>query len=170
MNALLLALAGNEFRNDLIEEIVEEMKGESVDLARIIPYAESGAFDLLAKLPNYRELSNECGNRMGVSLQEWQRLATLAGETGMVASSLPMITTLLQTAQFCESARRNPDHFEPILIGGESGTGKELLAQFIHTVSGRREDGFSAVNCGGMESNFMDSELFGHEKGALSRT
>jgi two-component system, NtrC family, response regulator HydG len=55
-----------------------------------------------------------------------------------------------------------------VLILGESGTGKELIAQSIHKVSVRRYKPFVVVNCGTLPSNLIESDLFGHEKGAFT--
>ncbi|MBN2059932.1 MAG: sigma-54-dependent Fis family transcriptional regulator, partial [Deltaproteobacteria bacterium] len=56
----------------------------------------------------------------------------------------------------------------PVLLSGETGTGKEVIAGAIHNLSTRKDGPFIAVNCGAIPENLVDSELFGHEKGAFT--
>ena len=80
---------------------------------------------------------------------------------GIITRNAAMKEVLQQTKMVAATDAR-------VLITGESGTGKELLAQAIHSASERRNKPFTAINCSAMAENLLESELFGHEKGAFT--
>jgi two-component system response regulator AtoC len=80
---------------------------------------------------------------------------------GLVARS-PQMLELFRTV------RKIAEFKTTVLIGGESGTGKELVARAIHGSSPRARAAFIAVNCGAIPANLLESELFGHRKGAFT--
>jgi two-component system response regulator AtoC len=83
------------------------------------------------------------------------------GERPIVATSQDMIDLL-------ELMERVAAYKSTVLVTGESGTGKEVLARAIHAQSPRRGEPFVAVNCGAIPETLLESELFGHAKGAFT--
>jgi DNA-binding NtrC family response regulator len=67
-----------------------------------------------------------------------------------------------------ELARQIADSNLTVLIEGESGTGKEFMAKYVHNISPRRDNPFIVVNCAALPENLLESELFGHIKGAFT--
>jgi DNA-binding NtrC family response regulator len=87
-----------------------------------------------------------------------QRLATVTGLIGQSDGIREVLVKIEQIAPVSST----------VLIEGESGTGKELVARAIHRLSPRRNKPFIAVNAGALPETLMESELFGHEKGAFT--
>ena len=79
----------------------------------------------------------------------------------MVGGSEPLVELRLRLRQIAESS-------STVLVTGESGTGKEVASRWIHEQSDRSEHPFLAINCAALSTNLLESELFGHEKGAFT--
>jgi DNA-binding NtrC family response regulator len=90
-----------------------------------------------------------------------EKIATQLG-FGEIVGSDPNFRAALAIAAKAARAR------VPLLIEGESGVGKEVLADAVHAASPREKKPFIAINCGAIPANLIESELFGHEKGAFT--
>ena len=117
-----------------------------------------GAVDFLPK-PLDHDLLIE---RVSETLGSRGRLSGATRETyGIVTQSADML-------RLVEDAERIAQSDASVLVRGASGTGKELLAKAIHAASDRSRKPFVAINCGAIPSELLESELFGHRKGAFT--
>ena len=105
------------------------------------------------------EVLSPAGSGGEGGLAPWEKLA---GSVGLVVGQNPQMQRLISTAYKIAGKDVN------VLIHGETGTGKEVLARFIHAASKRSDKNFFAINCGAFPENLLESELFGHEKGAFT--
>jgi DNA-binding NtrC family response regulator len=80
----------------------------------------------------------------------------------------PFLGTSAAIQRLAEEARKILAADSPVLIEGETGTGKGVLARWLHDNSPRAEEPFVAFNCAGLSREFLETELFGHEKGAFT--
>ncbi len=135
------------------------------DIELAVAAMKAGAFDFLGK-PFHRDhllLTVQKAlerRRMGQELERLRRQATGVERT-IVHASAAMSRAL-------EIADRVAQRSTPVLITGESGTGKELVARRIHARSRRATGPFVAVNCAAIPGELLESELFGHVRGAFT--
>ncbi|HEY1663743.1 MAG TPA: PEP-CTERM-box response regulator transcription factor [Verrucomicrobiae bacterium] len=126
----------------------------------------AGAFDFLCKPVDAGELKlllKRCFYvaQLEREFSELQNAVGIDSFEGIMGSSARMRPVF-------ESIRKVATTDAPVLILGESGTGKEMVAHAIHKKSLRHDGPFVAINCGAIPENLLESELFGHERGAFT--
>jgi DNA-binding NtrC family response regulator len=136
------------------------------DVEQAVRCMKSGAYDYVSKPWNVEELQavvRRAGEKWSLSMEN-----TMLKQ----ANAAHLEPTILGSSEVMKGVReriaRVAAHDSTVLITGESGTGKELVARAIHAQSNRRKGRFVAIACGSIPADLMESELFGHEKGAFS--
>ena len=137
----------------------------SVDTA--IEAIKAGAYDYISKPFQRDEVlltirKAEERRRLRRENESLRNAAAGARKLGkIIAKSEPMTRVL-------DTVRKVADYKSTVLLSGESGTGKEVIARALHFESIRRDQAFITVNCGAIPENLLESELFGHTKGAFT--
>ncbi|MBN1827066.1 MAG: sigma-54-dependent Fis family transcriptional regulator [Candidatus Eisenbacteria bacterium] len=138
------------------------------DVRYAVEAMRKGAFDYLAKPVNLEHLRILVDRVLSVQrtnseLDRFRReRAVELGEDFVLGEGSPMRSILETVRQVAESETTT------VLIEGESGTGKELIAHRIHRLSSNAEGPFLDLNCASLPESLLESELFGHEKGAFT--
>ena len=126
-----------------------------------------GAFDYLVKPANVAEVRTVLERALAVRKQQAESL--LNGEAGLKSEPDNRIVGCSAVMQnLFKSVGRVAQSNATVLISGESGSGKEVIAKAIHENSLRKDQPFVRIDCGSIPEGLMESELFGHEKGAFT--
>jgi len=132
---------------------------------RAVEAMRAGAYDFIPKPldPAHLEVViNKALERETLREENWRLHSALDAEARPIIGRSPAVQELLRSAK--QAAASNAT----ILLRGESGTGKEILARAIHGWSPRRDGPLVIVNCVALSEELLESELFGHEKGAFT--
>lgn len=131
----------------------------SVDIA--IEAMKHGAFDFLSKPVELEKLKTTIKAALSLSSDTKTAKEDASDIPSMIGSSQAMKQLKSQIKKVARSQA-------PVFIHGESGSGKELVARAIHQLGANQNQAFIAVNCGAIPSELMESEFFGHRKGAFT--
>lgn len=168
-------------QREINREVDEQLNFETRSLL-CVPLVNSkgktiGAFELINKINgNFNDQDQaallELAAHSAVAIENTQHVEKLVTTKKVVADQaadqVQLIGNCPEIEKLKETIGRVADTDLAILVTGENGTGKEVVAQLIHYLSGRRDNALVAVNCAAITESLLESELFGHEKGAFT--
>ncbi len=124
---------------------------------------QDGADDYLSKPVEFAELNHRINRVM--QLRAWQNQKNLTEHHSKKTNLIGRSDFMTNVKKFITQVASVPS---PVLLLGPSGTGKEVVAKSIHENGSNSENTFVAINCASLSENLIESELFGHEKGAFT--
>ncbi|MFW5871006.1 MAG: sigma 54-interacting transcriptional regulator [Verrucomicrobiota bacterium] len=147
------------------DEPVPSPDGQNIDAEVSVKNGERKRVNM-----HYREMTDYQGNKVGmlVSFKDITRESRLAQKVGEVEQFAGIVGRDEKMLEIFDLIRELADTEAPVFIQGESGTGKELVAAAIHNEGPRANRQFVPVNCGALPESLLESELFGHVKGAFT--
>jgi len=143
-------------KNDELESLMEHYKEENfhIEMQKLLNKLEENSLDLELQLERVRKLEYQV-NYLQETLSEEYNFEEMIGASPIFK-------------QVVKNVERVAVSDSTVLICGETGTGKELLARAIHAHSSRSKQSMITVNCAALPTGLVESELFGHEKGAFT--
>lgn len=156
-------------------EVLDKAIGAGVDtpiimisghgtLENAVEAVKKGAYDFIPKPPDL--------NRLLITVRNAMEKATLVTETKVLKRKVGKTREMIGDSPAIQKIKETIERVAPtearVLITGENGTGKELVARWIHEKSNRANGALIEVNCAAIPSELIESELFGHEKGAFT--
>ncbi len=137
------------------------------DMAVGLNLLEAGAFDIVSKPIRQDELLMRV-ERAVLARRQTEEHKRLLKEMQASRQQDSLVAESEEMKKVVEQARMVAKHDVNVLVRGETGTGKEVIARLLHLESRRSQGPFIPVNCGAIPENLIESELFGHERGAFT--
>ncbi len=171
---LLLDLNMQEMPGEEVLKLVSEYNSSiqiiiltgQAEVRKAIECIKMGAYDFIAKPYDFDELLLTINRAL--EHKELLVKTTILTEQVNKKLSSKIIGDSYELHKVINLANKSAMSDSNILIEGDTGTGKELFAEFIHKNSGRRDNPFVVINCASLPDQLIESELFGHEKGAFT--
>jgi DNA-binding NtrC family response regulator len=152
-------------RHDPAIEVV--MTTAHPEVSTAVEALKEGAYDYLQKPLNLDELRHRMGRVIERRFLR-SEVSTLRNRLGVRLAARELIGVSRPMVQLKETIARVAPTDAAVLVEGETGTGKELVAAAIHRLSPRSQAPFIPVNCGAIPADLMESEFFGHVRGAFT--